>query len=86
MSYKHSYIHKHAHTNTQVYEYEHADGVGRAHDLVIQGFVRGSTAALFPVVICAGVLYVLVCTINCDYDRARRAKGHYDAMFSPNSS
>ena len=44
----------------QVYGYERADGVGRSGDLVIQGFVRGTAAALLPVIICAGVLYVLV--------------------------
>ena len=48
------------HTHTQVYGYERADGVGRASDLVIQGFIRFITMAAIPVVVCAGVLYVLV--------------------------
>ena len=47
-------------THTQVYGYDRADGVGRASDLVIQGFIRFITMAAIPVVICAGVLYVLV--------------------------
>ena len=72
---RHSYTHTHATplthtththhshtplTHTQVYGYDRADGVGRASDLVIQGFIRFITMAAIPVVICAGVLYVLV--------------------------
>ena len=34
--------------------------MGRASDLVIEGFIRFITMAAIPVVICAGVLYVLV--------------------------
>ena len=44
----------------EVYTFEHADGAGRATDLVIQPFVRFISMAFFPVIICAGVLYVLV--------------------------
>ena len=53
------------HTRTQVYTYERGDGVGRAHDLVIQGFIRGVTIAAFPVIVSAGVLYVLVSILHC---------------------
>ena len=48
----------------QIYTYEHADGAGRASDLVIQPFVRFISLAIFPVVICAVVLYVLVSVIE----------------------
>ena len=44
----------------QIYTFEHADGAGRATDLVIQPFVRFISMAFFPVIICAGVLYMLV--------------------------
>ena len=44
----------------ELYKFEHADGAGRATDLVIQPFVRFISMAFFPVIICAGVLYVLV--------------------------
>ena len=44
----------------QIFTFEHADGAGRATDLVIQPFVRFISMAFFPVIICAGVLYVLV--------------------------
>ena len=43
-----------------MYTFEHADGAGQASDLVIQPFVRFISMAFFPVVICAGVLYLLV--------------------------
>ena len=46
--------------------YEHADGVGKPFDLVIQGFGRYATIALIPVVLCATVVYVLV-RINFGY-------------------
>ena len=45
---------------SQVRWYEHADGAGKAFDIVIQGFGRYATIALIPVVICATVVYVLV--------------------------
>ena len=44
----------------EVYTFEYADGAGRAVDLVIQPFVRFTSMAFFPVIICAAVLYVLV--------------------------
>lgn len=44
----------------QVYRYEHADGIGNSADLVIQGFIRMTSIALLPVVVCAGILYLLV--------------------------
>ena len=44
----------------QIYTFEHADGAGRAVDLVIQPFIRFTSMAFFPVIICAGVLYLLV--------------------------
>ena len=43
-----------------IYSFEHADGAGRATDLVIQPFARFVTIAFFPVVTCAAVLYFLV--------------------------
>ena len=43
-----------------IYTFERADGAGRATDLVIQPFVRFISMAFFPVIICAGVLYLLV--------------------------
>ena len=43
-----------------VYTFEHADGAGRATDLVIQPFVRFISMAFLPVIIGAGVLYVFV--------------------------
>ena len=46
-----------------IYTFEHADGAGRASDLVIQPFVRFITIAFFPVIICAAVLYFLVSII-----------------------
>ena len=64
-SHTHTHAHTHTHTRTQVYTYERGDGVGRAHDLVIQGFIRGVATAAFPVAICAGVLYVLVGALHC---------------------
>ena len=46
-----------------LYTFEHADGAGRATDLVIQPFVRFSSMAFLPVIVCAGVLYLLVSSI-----------------------
>ena len=46
----------------EIYVFEHADGSGRATDLVIQPFVRFISMAFFPVIICAAVLYLLVRT------------------------
>ena len=44
----------------EIYTFEHADGAGRAYDLVIQPFIRFITMAIIPVVACALILYVLV--------------------------
>ena len=44
----------------EIYAFERADGAGRAVDLVIQPFIRFTSMAFFPVIICAGVLYLLV--------------------------
>ena len=44
----------------EIYSFEHADGAGRAYDLVIQPFVRFITMATVPVIACALVLYMLV--------------------------
>ena len=43
-----------------IYSFERADGAGRAADLVVQTFVRFTSVALFPVIFCAGLLYMLV--------------------------
>ena len=43
-----------------IYTFERADSAGRASDLVVQPFVRFISMAFFPVIICAGVLYMLV--------------------------
>lgn len=43
-----------------MYGYEHADGIGSSTDLVIQGFIRMTSIAFVPVVVCAGILYLLV--------------------------
>ena len=43
-----------------IYTFEHADGAGRATDLVIQPFVRFITLSFLPVLIGIGVLYFLV--------------------------
>lgn len=46
--------------NLQVYRYEHGDGVGNALDLILQGYTHAIAMAAVPVVMCAGVLYLLV--------------------------
>ena len=43
-----------------MYGFEKADGVGRAYDIVIQGFIRFTSIAFFPVVIAVTVIYLLV--------------------------
>ena len=48
----------------EVYAYERADGVGSPWDIVIQGFIRGITLGFFPVIICAVMLYLLVCVVH----------------------
>ena len=44
----------------EVYKFERADGVGKAYDLVIQGFVRFSFLALFPMIFAVSAIYLLV--------------------------
>ena len=43
-----------------IYTFERADSAGRSADVVIQSFVRFSSMALLPVILCAGLLYLLV--------------------------
>ena len=47
----------------EIYSFEHADGAGRAYDLVIQPFMRFITMAIIPVISCALILYVLVSSL-----------------------
>ena len=44
----------------EVYKFERADGVGKAYDLVIQGFVRFAFLAFFPMIIAVTAIYLLV--------------------------
>ena len=44
----------------RVYNYERADGVGRSHDLVLQGFARYISIAFVPVILSSGLIYLLV--------------------------
>ena len=44
----------------EVYKFEKADGVGKAYDLVIQGFVRFSSLTLFPMIFAVTAIYLLV--------------------------
>ena len=44
----------------EVYQFEKADGVGKAYDLVIQGFVRFTFLALFPMIFAVTAIYLLV--------------------------
>ena len=44
----------------EVYKFEKADGVGRPHDIVLQGFVRFMFIAFFPIVLSVTVIYLLV--------------------------
>ena len=44
----------------EVYKFERTDGVGKAYDLVIQGFVRFVFLALFPMIIAVTAIYLLV--------------------------
>ena len=43
-----------------VYSFEKADGVGRAYDLVLQGFIRFVSVAFLPVAVAVTVIYLLV--------------------------
>ena len=54
-----------------VYGFERADGIGRAHDIVIQGFIRFQSISFLPVIFSTTLLYLLVgnwCTLhnNCN--------------------
>ena len=44
----------------EVYSFEKADGIGRSHDIVLQGFVRFMFIAFFPVILSVTVIYLLV--------------------------
>ena len=44
----------------EVYKFERADSVGKAYDLVIQGFVRFAFLAVFPMIIAVTAIYLLV--------------------------
>ena len=44
----------------QVYTYERADGVGRAADLVLQGFIRFSSLSILPAILSATLVYFMV--------------------------
>lgn len=44
----------------EVYRYEHSDGICRPWDLVLQGFIKAVFMSIVPVIICAGVLYLLL--------------------------
>ena len=60
-----------------VYGFEKADGIGRAHDLVIQGFIRFQAISFFPVWFSTTLIYLLVrvdtstCCTCTDYLLAR---------------
>ena len=43
-----------------VYGFERADGIGRAHDIVIQGFIRFQSISFLPVIFSTTLLYLLV--------------------------
>lgn len=44
----------------EVYRFEKADGVGRPHDIVLQGFIRFMFIAFFPIIVSVTVIYLLV--------------------------
>lgn len=44
----------------EVYSFEKADGVGKAYDLVIQGFIRFTSITFFPLIIAVTVVYLFV--------------------------
>lgn len=44
----------------EVYGFEKADGVGRAYDLVIQGFIRFTSITFFPVIFAVTTIYLFV--------------------------
>ena len=43
-----------------VYGFEKADGVGKAYDLVIQGFIRFASITFFPLIAAVTVIYLFV--------------------------
>ena len=43
-----------------MYKFEKADGVGRAYDIVLQGYIRFASIALGPVFVAVSVIYLLV--------------------------
>lgn len=45
----------------RLFGYEKANGIGRAQDLIVQGFVRYITIAFFPVLMSTSLMYLLVC-------------------------
>lgn len=45
----------------RLFGYEKANGVGKARDLVLQGFIRYGTIAFFPVLVSTTLIYLLVC-------------------------
>lgn len=45
----------------ELYNYEKANAVGKAQDLILQGFIRYVTVAFFPVVVSISLIYLLVC-------------------------
>ena len=47
-----------------MYTFEKADGVGFAHDIVVQGFIRFASIALIPVFVAVSVIYLLVSCFN----------------------
>lgn len=48
----------------KLFGYEKANGVGSAHDLVIQGFIRYVTLGFFPIVVSLSMVYLLVMTTD----------------------
>ena len=73
----------------EVYDYHRIDGVGHPHNIVLQGFIRFTSFAFFPVIISATMLYLLVseerfipadvamfkyCSILCAYTTAGECK------------
>ena len=52
-------LHNH-HSLPQVYTLERADGVGKAADLVLQGFIRFSSLFILPTVLSSTLFYLMV--------------------------
>ena len=44
----------------ELYRFEKADGIGCSYEIVVQGFIRFASIALFPVVVSVAVIYLLV--------------------------